>query len=536
MTEGKTGNIGRTLNFAACSDRGLVRGNNEDSAYAGPRLLALADGMGGHAAGEVASQFLINALSPLDSPLIDEPNNRDQLENLLATATDEGNQDIAAHVDEHPNLDGMGCTLTSMLFREDEVAICHIGDSRGYVLRDGELRQVTKDDTFVQSLVDEGKLAPEDVSSHPQRSLILKALTGRPVEPTLWREKTQVGDRFMLCSDGLSDPVSIDTIREVLSRGTPEKAARKLVEMALRGGGPDNVTVVVADVVGFDANSNAPTDPELTLPPRPVMAGAIAGEAVDLPRPNSSAARAAAIQGLSTTTAASPKKDEEDDEPEPATAGGGHDRTGKGNNLHGDGHDAGDTEPSAAKKPKKSRRGLWVTLAIILAVVLAAGAVTYVMYQRVKDTYYVASDSSQIKVMNGTDSSVLGFKLNSVHQDVCLDDEGKATFVDPGAGGDCHLFKTSDLTPAAQGALSDLPEDSYDKVAGQVNRLAEQTLPVCVTRVPSDKNKNGTDKTDADKSDAAKNNTDKKDSKDNSKKSEAPEDLTTPGVSCREVK
>ncbi|WP_035012439.1 protein phosphatase 2C domain-containing protein [Corynebacterium jeikeium] len=527
MTEDKNGNIRRTLNFAACSDRGLVRGNNEDSAYAGPRLLALADGMGGHAAGEVASQFLINALSPLDSPLIDEPNNRDQLENLLATATDEGNQDIAAHVDEHPNLDGMGCTLTSMLFRENEVAICHIGDSRGYLLRDGELRQVTKDDTFVQSLVDEGKLDPEDVSSHPQRSLILKALTGRPVEPTLWREKTQVGDRFMLCSDGLSDPVSTDTIREVLSRGTPEKAARKLVEMALRGGGPDNVTVVVADVVEFDANSNAPTDPELTLPPRPVMAGAIAGEAMDMPRPNSSAARAAAIQGLSTTTAASPKKDpkkdQEDDESDPATAHSGHDRTGNANSDHGDDHGEGgagaSTEPSTATKPKKSRRGLWVTLAIILAVVLAAGAATYVMYQRVKDTYYVASDNSQIKVMNGTESSVLGIKLNSVHQDVCLDEQGKATFVDPGAGGDCHLFNTSDLTPAAQGALSDLPEDSYDKITEQVDRLAEQTLPVCVTRVPADKEKS-----------------DKKDSQDSTKKSDAPEDLTTPGVSCREVK
>ena len=525
MTDGTKGNAGgpadtgSTLNFAACSDRGLVRGNNEDSAYAGPHLLALADGMGGHAAGEVASQFLINALSPLDSPLIDEPDNRDQLENLLATATDEGNQDIAAHVDEHPNLDGMGCTLTSMLFREDEVAICHIGDSRGYLLRDGNLRQITKDDTFVQSLVDEGKLAPEDVSSHPQRSLILKALTGRPVEPTLWREKTQVGDRFMLCSDGLSDPVSPDTIREILSHGTPEKAARKLVEMALRGGGPDNVTVVVADVVGFDADSNTPTDPELTLPPHPVLAGAIAGEATDMPRPNSSAARAAAIQGLSTTTA-SPKKDEEDDETEPATPG--VTRTAARTEGRDDGKGAG--KSGKTDKPKKSRRGLWVTLSIVLVVVLGAAAAGYITYQRIKDTYYVAEENSQIKVMNGTDASVLGIKLNSVKQDICLEDDGTAKLVDPGAGDGCHLFTTSDLTPAAQGALEDLPEDSYEKVVSQVNRLAEQTLPVCVTRVPSDKeNKKG-----------AK---DKKDDRnDSERRSGDPADLTTPGVSCREVK
>ncbi|WP_408924976.1 PP2C family protein-serine/threonine phosphatase [Corynebacterium sp. YSMAA1_1_F7] len=534
MTEGKNGTTSRTLNFAACSDRGLVRGNNEDSAYAGPHLLALADGMGGHAAGEVASQFLINALAPLDSPLIDDPNNQDQLENLLAMATDEGNQDIAAHVDEHPNLDGMGCTLTSMLFREDEVAICHIGDSRGYRLRDGELRQVTKDDTFVQSLVDEGKLAPEDVSSHPQRSLILKALTGRPVEPTLWREKTQVGDRFMLCSDGLSDPVSTDTIREVLSHGTPEKAARKLVEMALRGGGPDNVTVVVADVVGFDADSNTPTDPELTLPPRPVMAGAIAGEAVDMPRPNSSAARAAAIQGLSTTTAASPKDDEEDDDPDPATANRGHDRAGSSQVSEGDGADAA---TATKKKDKKSHRGLWVSLAIVLVVVLAAGAVSYVMYQRIKDTYYVAEENSQIKVMNGTDSSVLGVQLNSVHQDICLGDDGTTTFVEPGTGDDCHLFQKSDLTPAAQGALSDLPEDSYDNVSSQINRLAEQTLPICVTRVPSDRassDKDSKDRKDSKDEKKSFTSTDTKD--DEEEKGDAPEDLTTPGVSCREVK
>ena len=169
------------LDFVAASDRGLVRGNNEDSAYAGPRLLALADGMGGHAAGEVASAFMIDALKPLDSPLIEDPEHSERLETLLATAMDEGNQNIAMHVQENPTLAGMGCTLTSLLFRGNEIGLCHVGDSRGYRLRDGELEQITTDDTFVQSLVEQGKLDPADVSSHPQRSLILKALTGRPV-------------------------------------------------------------------------------------------------------------------------------------------------------------------------------------------------------------------------------------------------------------------------------------------------------------------------------------------------------------------
>ena len=150
---------------------------------------------------------------------------------------------------------------------------------------------------------------------------------------------------------------------------------------------------------------------------------------------------------------------------------------------------------------------------------LGAAAAGYITYQRIKDTYYVAEENSQIKVMNGTDASVLGIKLNSVKQDICLEDDGTAKLVDPGAGDDCHLFTTSDLTPAARGALEDLPEDSYEKVESQVNRLAEQTLPVCVTRVPSDKESKKDDRNDSERRSGGD-----------------PADLTTPGVSCREVK
>lgn len=523
----------RTLNYAACSDKGLVRGNNEDSAYAGPRLLALADGMGGHAAGEVASQFLINSLSPLDTPLIDDPAQRERLVTLLATAADEGNQAIAAHVDEHPNLEGMGCTLTAMLFRADEVGVCHIGDSRGYLLRDGELTQITKDDTFVQSLVDEGKLDASDVSSHPQRSLILKALTGRPVEPTLFTEKTQIGDRFMLCSDGLSDPVSYETIQEILSTGTPDKAARKLVEMALRGGGPDNVTVVVADVVGFDEEANAPVDSSITLPTAPVLAGAVGNQLEEFPRPNSSAARAAAIKGLSTTNS----RPRAAAEPVPESAGAAE--ADQGGHSGDDGTD-----------DKKSRKGMWVTLSIILVLLLAAGATGVVMYQRIKDTYYVAQQDDQIIIRNGTNSTVLGFALNTVYQRACLDSSGKVTLIDPNSTDKCHRFLTSDLTPAARGALEDLPEGSYNSAESQITRLASQTLPVCVTRVPS----NGADRAPGDKpsdkpsssaspsaapsaSASASPSAQPGDSSASPSSTQAaPEDLTTPGVSCREVK
>ena len=239
------------LNYAVASDRGLVRGNNEDSAYAGPNLLALADGMGGHAAGEIASQMMIRHLQNLDG----DPGDNDMLA-MLASVADDANRAIARAVRDAPETDGMGTTLTAIMFDGEQLALCHVGDSRGYMMRNDELEQITVDDTFVQSLVNEGKLAKEDVSTHPQRSLILKAYNGRPVKPSLRTISAEVGDRLMLCSDGLSDPVTDSTIADALRYGTPDEAARRLVELALRSGGPDNVTVVVADILSSSDHSS----------------------------------------------------------------------------------------------------------------------------------------------------------------------------------------------------------------------------------------------------------------------------------------
>ncbi|WP_426707102.1 PP2C family serine/threonine-protein phosphatase [Corynebacterium auriscanis] len=505
----------RTLNFAACSDRGLVRANNEDSAYAGPRLLALADGMGGHAAGEVASQFLIDSLRPLDSPLIDEPSHHERLGTLLATAMEDGNNQIAAHVEENPTLEGMGCTLSALLFRGEEVCVCHVGDSRGYLLRDGELTQITKDDTFVQSLVDEGKLDPEDVSSHPQRSLILKALNGRPVEPTINYRSAQIGDRYLLCSDGLSDPVSFDTIREILSIDSPKKAARRLVEMALRGGGPDNVTVVVADVVEFDPETNRAVDENITLPATEVLAGAIAGETEEMPRPNSPASRAASVQVVNAKprNGASTKKSE----PDPSEA--------------------------RAQARKKNKRFPFVTVIGILLVLALLGIGGLLGYNKIRDNYFVAEDGDQIVVNNGADATILGISLKNRYHDVCLDEDAAVRLLPANSDDSCHRFNTADLTPAARGVLASLPEGNYDEVSQQVQRLAEQTLPVCVKRdsnrkppeanssSPADKNK-ASESTSASESTKPTANNKPSDSRNAAENS----DLTTPGVSCREVK
>jgi PPM family protein phosphatase len=167
-----------TLRYAARSDRGLIRSGNQDSVYAGPRLLAVADGMGGMAAGDVASNIVIATMAPLDE---DVPGNA--MIDTLRGAVDLANQQIRVAVDANPAMEGMGTTLTAMLFSGSKMGMVHIGDSRAYILRDGEFAQVTKDDTYVQMLVDEGRISLEEANSHPQRSLLTRALDGRDADP-----------------------------------------------------------------------------------------------------------------------------------------------------------------------------------------------------------------------------------------------------------------------------------------------------------------------------------------------------------------
>src|SRR5690348_14046669 len=234
------------LRYAVRSDVGLLREGNEDSAYAGPHLLAIADGMGGHAAGEVASSVAIAAIADLDNeaPV-------DQLLDSLAAAVADANNTLHEMSIEDPSVEGMGTTLTALLWSGSTVAICHIGDSRAYLLRDGEFQQITRDHTLVQSLVDDGRLSPAQAASHPQRSLVMRALqSGTEAEPDLSILPAKAGDRYMVCSDGLSDVVTEATLRETLTRfADRDQAVTELIELAIRGGGPDNITCIVADVV-----------------------------------------------------------------------------------------------------------------------------------------------------------------------------------------------------------------------------------------------------------------------------------------------
>ncbi|MBQ1024198.1 PP2C family serine/threonine-protein phosphatase [Micromonospora sp. C95] len=235
------------LRSAGTSDRGLIRSGNQDALHCGTWLVAVADGMGGMAAGDLASAIAIGAIGPLD---VETPEDVlvAALQNGIKLATERIRQAVA----EDPQRQGMGTTLTALLFARTGscLALAHVGDSRAYLFRDGVLKQITRDDTFVQMLVDQGLITPDQAGSHPRRAVVTQALQGDEVSPTYATMVPRAGDRWLLCSDGLSNVVRADTLAEVLAgQRDREACARSLVDLALQAGGPDNITVVIADVV-----------------------------------------------------------------------------------------------------------------------------------------------------------------------------------------------------------------------------------------------------------------------------------------------
>ena len=232
------------LDSAAVSTRG-PRPDNQDSAVAGPLLIAIADGVGGNVGGAVASSLVANWLAPLASGSTGE--GADDPVRVVASA----NERIRAAYTERPRLRTMATTLTAVHSDADGLALLHIGDSRGYVLAGGQLTQVSTDHTLVQALIDAGSLTPAQARVHPQRSAVYAALHGADDDVAavdVLRLDARAGDRLMVCSDGLSDVVPPDVIRELLAPGTPAEAAARLRDAALAGPPTDNITVVVADV------------------------------------------------------------------------------------------------------------------------------------------------------------------------------------------------------------------------------------------------------------------------------------------------
>ncbi|MFI7606938.1 protein phosphatase 2C domain-containing protein [Micromonospora sp. NPDC049366] len=355
-----------TLRYAAHSDRGLIRDGNQDSVYAGPRLLAVADGMGGMAAGDVASNIVIGAMAPLDE---DVPG--DALVDALRSAVGTANQQLRETVDANPQLEGMGTTLTATLFSGSKIGMVHIGDSRAYLLRGGEFAQITKDDTYVQMLVDEGRISAEEASSHPQRSLLTRALDGRDIDPEYSVRQVLPGDRYLICSDGLSGVVSADTIAETMrDYADPQQCVERLVQLALRGGGPDNITVIIADA----------TDQDI-VEASPIVGGAAARDrgmatAADDSTP---AARASAL------SAPRPPAPEE-----PAASA--------------------DDEPERRRHRPVRAAAMAVALLVILGGGLFGG------WSYTQRQYYVgATEDGQVAVFRGIQGQIAGMDLSSVH-------------------------------------------------------------------------------------------------------------------------
>jgi protein phosphatase len=350
-----------TLRYAVRSDLGLVRSNNEDSVYAGPRLLAIADGMGGHAAGEVASKLVIGVMESLD-----EDRNFADLLGELRDTVHEANVRIAEAVRKNGELEGMGTTLTALRFIGTQVGLVHVGDSRAYLLRGDLLSQITHDDTYVQFLVDSGKITPDEAKDHPRKSVILRALLGAEVEPDVSIREARPGDRYLLCTDGLTDVVSPETIGETLRIPDPQESADRLVDLALRGGGPDNVTVIVADVVETGAGQAGDDVP--------VIAGALLDPSeADALGDASPAERAA--------------------------------RIGRA-----------ETKPAAPAPPARSRWRRWraaIIATAVLAVLIGGLAGTYALTQTY---YFVGKDGSEVAIFRGVNTQIGPLKFFDVYR------------------------------------------------------------------------------------------------------------------------
>lgn len=378
------------LRYAARSDVGLVRSNNQDSAYAGPHLLVVADGMGGHAGGDVASSVAVAHLAPLD----DEAHGPDDALDELADALTKAHEELLALAEENPELAGLGTTVTALLRSGNKLAMAHIGDSRAYLLREGELAQVTTDHSFVQHLVNTGKLTPEEAEHHPQRSVLLRVLGDFDMEivPDLSVREARPGDRWLLCSDGLSGVVSFETISDALREIDDAGAcAEQLVELALRGGAPDNVTVVVGDVVEVDALPDGAA-PDTT-------SHVVGAAALDRNRPTRGG-RGAAARAAEHSAAARART---------------HPPTSPGTPAFVDDEDL---------TPSRSRLRRVVTALIVLVVLAGAGVAGWLGYRWTQTQYYVGVDGAHVAIFRGIPQTLGPLTLSEVVEttDVRVDD------------------------------------------------------------------------------------------------------------------
>ncbi len=393
-----------TYRYVALTDTGLRRPANQDSGYASGRLLVMADGMGGAAAGDIASAEAMHIIRQLDRDL--DVDAMAALQQAVAAA----NSRLGELIAKDPAVEGMGTTLEAMLWDGSKIAYAHLGDSRAYRLRDGVLEQISTDHTFVQSLVDEGKISREEARVHPHRSLLLRALLGRDDNDADYNWlQPMLGDRYLLCSDGLSDMVGDNVIEMALSAETIDLAATELVRLALEAGGYDNVTVVIGEFVekGTDVDEHLSS-----ANGQPQLVGAAANQA----RPRTSHA-------ANPTTTESQAIDLE--------------------------------EIRYAPRPPSRMRWLrWAAVGLALAVILGiAGAVAYNWSQ---SQYFVASHDGKVTIYKGVQADIPGITLQHVDE---------VTDVDVSTLPDYRAKQVRDGIEASSRSEAEQIVDNLDQVA-----------------------------------------------------------------------
>ncbi|RNL75341.1 PP2C family protein-serine/threonine phosphatase [Nocardioides marmorisolisilvae] len=346
------------LRFAALSDVGRVRKDNQDSGYVGPHLILVADGVGGAARGDIASSATVDAMRTLDVP----PGN-DALSQLSATLH-LAHDRLAEIVEQHRELDGTSTTVSAAVFDGTHLQVAHVGDSRAYLLRDGVLTQITSDHTLVQSLVDEGRITEEEARVHPHRNLILRAVDGvHEPEPDLFPVEVRAGDRVLFCSDGCSGSLSTEQMAALMAGEPLEDVCARLVRSALDAGSSDNVTVLVAEV----------TEGEGDVAPQLVGAAALA--------PHRSIV---------------------------------NDHTGNLSESDLAGLAAHEIDPEELRyAPQAPPRGRWGRRLIVLLVLLALiGGAGYGAYRYSQTRYFVSDDHGNVAIFKGVNFDVPVVDLN----------------------------------------------------------------------------------------------------------------------------
>jgi protein phosphatase len=365
---------------AAVSHVGKIRANNQDSGYAGAYLFVVADGMGGHAGGDVASAIAIRRISEVDQKYTSAHDAAFALQSSLIAA----NSQLAETVFEHNELTGMGTTVSGLIRVDNQIAMAHIGDSRVYRFRGGKLEQISTDHTFVQRLVDSGRITPEEAAVHPRRSVLMRVLGDVDAAPEIDTEvfETAAGDRWMICSDGLSSYVSDDRMEHVLATvPIAQDAAERLVKESLDQGAPDNVTVVLLDIDETLDSGHIP----------PITVGSAASP---LSFDSDSARRALRLPTLLLHPLKATQPDPSHFEPES--------------------DDYLDELIAEDRKRQRRRRVTWLS-SIIVAVVIIVIAIVF-GYNWTQTHYYVGDDHGYVAIYRGVQQDIGPISLSSVYE------------------------------------------------------------------------------------------------------------------------